>query len=164
MSAESATPPARELKRLIDRLVARTAGRPIREVGALVGVSGTYISKWRTGFRPKRMSAHALARLRRAVQELETPGATVQEAQMGADAAEDPVGFARGVLWIIQRQAADIARTAAAAVVQLGGGPDAREERATPSAAAIADGLAALRREEERKTTRGPASKKPARG
>lgn len=147
MTAESASPPAAELDDLITRFVRLTEGRPIRDLGEMAGVHGAYISKWRGGFRPTRMQAHAVTRLRRAVAELERAGGGVLAAALGAAAAADPIQMAREVLARIESHALSIAREASEARAQL---TDARDETPpSPSASAIADGLAALRTLEE---------------
>lgn len=104
-------PQATEIKRLLDQILDHYRAWPGVELAIKLGVSEGYVRKARAGWRPKRVNADLLQRLRK--EAAPSAGGT------GPIVPGDAVGFARGVLFMIERSAQDIARNAADARLHL---------------------------------------------
>lgn len=127
------SPRAKQLQDLFDSFLASTAGDAPRDVAESLGVDTTYVSKLRAGWRPTRVRDELWNRLN----ELES------RRRVPAEAARGPE-FYDGILFAAQAYSETQARliaTARAGLAATTGTP----VPLTPSAAAIADGVAALR-------------------
>lgn len=142
-------PPATPIAELVDRLLAAAHGLSVGDLAVRLGVNASYISQMRTGYRPKRMNAERRARLVRLVEELE---GGYDERKAAAGGRSD---FYDGVLFAAQAMSEAITRLLAEAREGLRAGSSGRS---SPSAAEIADGLAALDLDEARRTPRGGKS------
>ena len=129
------------------------------ELASLLGVSESYVSKLRKGYRPKRAGLQFRKRLEGFVhpRDMAPPVGRVSEGPSTFRPGEDPLAFVAGVLWVIERDARHIASTASVTRARLGysqaGFPNAHAVQV--AAEVLATAAEQRRAEEERQAASG---------